>query len=119
MKEILVIKNEELTVNLGQDFVGVHTYDEKAERDKLIRVSFENFDCFSTTLNDWKRLKVAEEIRFLEVPGVGVKVVLLIEGEVRFAEVYVLRKVDIKETSLIVDGEGIPLAGGFMEVSKI
>lgn len=119
MKELLVIKNEGLTVNLGQDFIGVLIYDEKEERDKLTRISFENFDCFSTTLNDWKRLKVVDEIRLLEVPGVGVKVVLLIEGEVRFAEVYVLRKVDILETSLVVDGESVPLAGGFMEVSKI
>ena len=117
-KEILAIHNEGLTVNLGQDFIGVHTYYEDEGKDRLTLVSFENFHCFSTTLNDWKRTKVVDEVRLSEIMGVGVKVTLLIGGEVEFVEVYVLRKVRTKETSLIVNDKSISLTNGFIEVSK-
>lgn len=117
MKKLLSVKDKSLIVWLGANYISFITYDELLDKEKVTRVSFKNFDCFSTTLNDWKRTRETQEIEFIEIPGVGVKVTLISNGNPEISEIYVLRKTN-EDTSLIIDNEELYLVDGYLEVTK-
>lgn len=117
MRKLLSVKDDSLVVWLGVNYISFITYDELLDKEKVTRISFGNFDCFSTTLNDWKRTRETQEIEFIEIPGVGVKVTLISEGKPEISEVYILRKTN-ENTSLIIDYEELHLTDGFLEEAK-